>query len=339
LTLIVLGSILIVGCAPAPTAAPAAPATQAPAEQPPAAPTEAPAKEIIIGHSFPDLQNPYYVSVRDAVTTLMEEAGYTYIVTDSTQDPAKQITDIENLVQLGAAVIFIDAVDPTAVVPAVEAANNANIPVVTLMRKPTGGLWVTNVYLDSIKHGELACQLIVDKLGGTGNVVDLQGILATDAGRDRTKGCMNAFTAAPGINLVAQVPAGWNRTEALDQMGTILEANPVVDGVFGANDEMALGAIQAFKAAGIDPSTKIITGVDGTFEAFEAICKHEMTGTVATFGTEEARIILGLANDVVTGKAPPASMEFEGEMVTLDNMDAMIVKAEYTLDCGALAPK
>jgi ribose transport system substrate-binding protein len=241
-------------------------------------------------------------------------------------------------VQRGATLIFIDAVDPTAVVPAVQAANDADIPVVTLMRKPTGGSWVTNVYLDSIKHGELACQLIVDKLGGTGNVVDLQGILATDAGRDRTKGCGNALTAAPGITLVAQVPAGWNRTEALNQMSTILEAHPDVDAVFGANDEEALGAIQAFKAAGIDPATIVITGVDGTLEAFEAICKHEMSGTVATFGTEEANIIMELTNNVVTGETPPESLEFKGELVTLDNMDAMIEKAGYDLDCAALAP-
>jgi ribose transport system substrate-binding protein len=194
------------------------------------------------------------------------------------------------------------------------------------------------VYLDSIKHGEMACQLIVDMLGEKGNVVDLQGILSTDAGRDRTIGCTNIYNAYPDINMVAQVPAGWTRTEALAQMGTILEAHPDVDGVFGANDEEALGAVQAFKAAGIDPTTKVIAGVDGTYEAFEAICKHEMVGTVATFGIEEAHIIADLAQMVVNGETPPADMEFKGELVTLDNIDAMIEKAGYDLDCAALAP-
>jgi len=319
--LAILGALLVVGCAQA-TETQSAPQPT----EPMAAPTEAAATEIVIGHTWPDLQNPYYVSVRDATVELMAGLGYTYIYTDSAQDPAKQVTDVENLIQRGANLIFIDAVDPTAVVPAVEAANDAGVPVITLMRKPTGGTWVTNVYLDSIKHGEMACQLIVDMLGGT------------DAGRDRTIGCTNIYNAYPDIDMVAQVPAGWTRTEALAQMGTILEAHPDVDGVFGANDEEALGAVQAFKAAGIDPTTKVIAGVDGTYEAFESICRHEMVGTVATFGIEEAHIIADLAQMVINGETPPTDMEFKGELVTLDNIDAMIEKAGYDLDCAALAP-
>jgi ribose transport system substrate-binding protein len=125
ISLAMLGVLLVTGCAQATET----PSAAQPAE-PMAAPTEAVAEEIVIGHTWPDLQNPYYVSVRDATVVLMEELGYTYIYTDSAQDPAKQITDVENLIQRGAKVIFIDAVDPTAVVPAVEAANAAGIPVI-----------------------------------------------------------------------------------------------------------------------------------------------------------------------------------------------------------------
>ncbi len=84
----------------------------------------------------PDLTNPYYVTLTGALGNLLKQAGCTFILAGSQQLPTKQLTDIRNMIQRGVKVLFIDSVDPTAIVPAFKDANSANIPVVTLIRPP-----------------------------------------------------------------------------------------------------------------------------------------------------------------------------------------------------------
>lgn len=297
------------------------------------------APQPVVGHSFPDLQNPYYVSVRESAAENFKQLGYKYVVTDSTQDPAKQVQDVEDLIQRHVDVLFIDAVDPKAVVPAYQAANKAGVPVVALIREPAGGHYVSFVYLDSVKHGRIACQFIVEKLGGKGNVVELQGIMATQPGQERSRGCRQALSKVPGIKLVASQAANFNRVDALKAMDNILQAHHDVDAVFGANDEEALGAIESLKAAGIDPSKKVIVGIDGTQVALQSICKRELTATVATIGKEEGKIIADLAAKIVQHQSVPSRVEFKEVFVTKDNVVAVEKRSGWNFDCAALAPK
>ena len=286
--------------------------------------------EFVIGHTYPDLQNPYYVSLKDATEPLMQELGYRYIATDSTQDPAKQLTDIENLISRGVDILFIDAVDPKAIVPGVQAANQADIPVVALVRVPKGGEWKSLVYLDHVKHGQISCQYIVDELNGNGNVAELQGIMATNSGSERSKGCNKALSAAPGIDRIAQQEADFARPQALDAMENIIEANRgKIDGVFAANDAMILGAIEAFKSAGIDPADKVTVGIDGTSEALKAICDGELDATMATPAANEAKIIARLAKKIRNDKKVPNRIEFKGIFTTQENVKEVIKTSEF----------
>jgi ribose transport system substrate-binding protein len=317
------------GCSSAATSAPAtaAPATAAPA-------TAAPGKlaNCKVGHTFPDLQNPYYISLHDALEKLLKDAGCEYIATDSQQKPDKQLADVENMIQLGVKVILIDAVDNVAIVPAFEAANKANIPVITLIREPKGNVdYASYIWFDSVKHGRLACQFIVDQLGGKGNVVNLQGNMATQPGQERSKGCVEAFdAAAPGIKVVATQAAAWDRVTAERVMTDILTANPSVDGVFGANDEEALGVVKAFEQAGQDPSKKIIVGIDGTQVAYDAICQGTMKATVATVPAVEAQLAFGAIQQLVTGQTPPKKIEFIEDFVTKANVNEIAQKSNFT---------
>jgi ribose transport system substrate-binding protein len=316
------------------TAAPpsAAPPSQAATSQAPASAGTGKLADCVVGHTFPDLQNPYYISLHDALAKLLQDAGCEYVATDSQQKPDKQLADVENMIQRGVKVILIDAVDNVAVVPAFEAANKANIPVITLIREPKGNVdYASYIWFDSVKHGRLACQFIVDQLHGQGNVVNLQGNMATQPGQERSKGCDEAFSAAaPGINVVATQAANWDRPTAERVMTDILTAHPNVDGVFGANDEEALGVVKAFQQAGQDPSQKVIVGIDGTQVAYDAICQGTMKATVATVPAVEAQLAFGAIQQLMTGQTPPKKIEFIEDFVTKDNVSEIAQKSNFT---------
>jgi ribose transport system substrate-binding protein len=287
--------------------------------------------KFVVGHTYPDLQNPYYVNVRQSLESQLKKAGDTYLATDSQQDPAKQATDIENLIARHVNLLIVDAVDPQAVVPGIEAANRANIPVLALIRKPEGGDIASMVYFNSIEHGRVACQYIVDRLHGKGNVVELQGILATQPGRERSQGCEQALSKAPGIKLVAKQPANFDRPHAFNAMQDILRAHPQVDAVFAGNDEEALGAVQAFKAAGIDPSKKVITSVDGTQAGLQAICDGQISATMATIARHEADLAAGVVKDIQDGKKPPKQVLFQGTFATASNVRDVIKRSGFNV--------
>lgn len=292
---------------------------------------------FVVGHTYPDLQNPYYISVRTATQQKFKKLGWEYIFTDSTQDPAKQVTDIENLVSRGVDLLFVDAVDPKAVVPGVKAANQANIPVVALIRKPAGGNWKSFVYLDLVNEGRLAGQYIVDQLNGKGNVVELQGIMDTQSGRDRSKGFNMAISAAPGIKVVAQQEANFERGAAFNAMEAIIQSHSNIDAVFGANDEEILGAIKALKSSGVDPKSKVTVGVDGTEVALKAMCSGDLDATVATIGRKEADIIVDLAKKIHNDKAVPKQVKFPDVFVTKKNVKEVIKRSGFNIDCEKLA--
>jgi ABC-type sugar transport system substrate-binding protein len=320
------------------TAAPAtaAPATAAPATAAPATPAAsagtAQLAGCVVGHSSPDFQNPYYVSLHDSLAALLKAAGCEYIATDSQQKPDKQLSDIENMIQRGVKVILIDAVDNVAIVPAFKAANDAGIPVITLIREPKGNVdYASYIWFDSVKHGRLSCQYIVDQLGGKGNVVNLQGNMATQPGQERSKGCVEAFdAAAPGISVVSTQAANWDRVTAERVMTDILTAHPNIDGVFGANDEEALGVVKAFQQAGQDPSKKVIVGIDGTQVAYDAICQGTMSATVATVPAVEAELAMGVITQLMTGQTPPKKVEFIEDFVTKANVNEIAQKSNFT---------
>jgi ribose transport system substrate-binding protein len=113
-------------------------------------------------------------------------------------------------------------------------------------------------------------------------------------------------------------------------MTDILTAHPNIDGVFGANDDEALGVVKAFQQAGQDPTKKIIVGIDGTQVAYDAICQGTMKATVATVPAVEAQLAFGAISQLMTGQTPPKKIEFVEDFVTKDNVVAVAAKSDFT---------
>ncbi|PLV58290.1 ribose ABC transporter substrate-binding protein RbsB [Thermotoga sp. KOL6] len=236
--------------------------------------------KFVIGLSLSTLNNPFFVTLRDGALDTAQKLGIELIVVDAQDNPAKQLNDIEDLIQRKVDLIIINPTDSDAIVTAVESANEAGIPVITVDRASNGGKVVCHIASDNVEGGRMAARYIAQVLNGKGKVVELVGIPGTSAARDRGKGFEEELAKYPGLELVAKQTANFNRAEGLTVMENILEAHPDIDAVFAQNDEMALGAIEAIRAAGkLDQI--IVVGFDAIPDAIEAIKKGDMEATIA----------------------------------------------------------
>ena len=233
----------------------------------------------VYGLSLSTLNNPFFVTLKDGAEAKAAELGVTLVIVDSQDDPAKEAVNLEDLIQQEVDAILVNPTDADAVVPSVMKANAAGIPVFTIDRGAAGGEVVAHVASDNVAGGKMAAEFLLDAIGGSGKVVELEGIAGTSAARDRGEGFNAVVGAASGVEVVARQTANFNRAEGLSVFENILQAQPEIDGVFAHNDEMILGAIEAAKAAGRDGI--VFVGFDAVDDAVAAVNDGSLAATVA----------------------------------------------------------
>jgi ribose transport system substrate-binding protein len=311
-------------------AAPAEPAAPAESE----APAEAPAGDsgLTLGLSLSTLNNPFFVTLKDGAEAAAAAAGAELIVVDAQDDPAKEATNIEDLIQKGVDALLINPTDADAIVPSIQKANQAGIPVFTIDRGAAGGEVVAHIASDNVAGGSMAAEFLCDAIGGSGQVVELEGIAGTSAARDRGQGFNDYMSAnCSGAEIVAKQTANFNRAEGLSVFENILQAQPDVTAVFAHNDEMILGAIEAAAAAGADGI--VFVGFDAVDDAVAAVEAGTLAATVAqqpdqigALGVETAVTSLGGSSvedyipvdlALVSGDGMAASAPVSGEGLTL----------------------
>jgi ribose transport system substrate-binding protein len=256
--------------------------------------------EGTIGLVLSTLNNPFFVTLKEGAEAKAKDLGYKLLVLDSQNDPAKELANVEDLLSKKISLMLINPTDSDAVVSAIRAANRAEVPVVTLDRGATGGNVMSHVASDNVQGGMMAGELIVKTLGGSGKVVELQGVAGTSAARDRGEGFNNAVDAASGIIVVASQVADFDRTKGLNVMENILQAQSDIDAVFAHNDEMALGAIKAIESSN---RNSIVVGFDGTGDAVTAVKSGAMLATVAQQAARIGSIGVETADAILKGKS------------------------------------
>jgi ribose transport system substrate-binding protein len=251
------------------------------------------------------LNNPYFVTLADGAKAKAKELGYDLVVLDSQNDTAKELSNVEDALNQNVKALLLNPVDSAAARAGIHEAEAQKVPVLTLDRSAKGVTVASHIASDNVAGGKLAGELIVQQLGGKGNVVELQGQPGTDAARDRSNGFRQALAAAPGLKVVASQPANFDRTQGLNVMENILQAHPKVDAVFAADDEMALGAIKAIQAARLKI---VVVGFDGTPDAVAAIKNGTMYATIAQQPSLIGSLGVEEADKIIKGQAPPASI-------------------------------
>lgn len=270
--------------------------------------------EGTIGFSVSTLNNPFFVDVRDGAQEAAAQDGTKLMIMDAQNDASKQMSNIENLIQKKVGVLIVNPVDSKAIVPAIEAANKANIPVITVDRGADGGVVVTNIASDNVEGGKMAAQLIAEKLGGKGNVVELEGIPGASASNDRGKGFDDAIKEVGGITLLSKQPADFDRAKGMKVMENILQATPDIQAVFAQNDEMALGAMEAIQAA--NRNDILIVGFDATNDAQKAVQDGKMLATVAQQPKEMGKISIEIAKKIMANEKVDPFIPVKLELIT-----------------------
>nr|WP_240973071.1 substrate-binding domain-containing protein [Nonomuraea sp. FMUSA5-5] len=155
--------------------------------------------------------------------------------------------------------------------------------------------------------------------GGKGKVVEIQGILGTNVAQDRSKGFQQQIATHKDIRVVATQAADFDRAKALNVMTNVLQANPDIDGVYAANDEMAMGVLAALKARNLVGKVKVV-GNDGIADALAAVAAGQMYATNAESPFALGQKVISLAGDVLGGKQVQPDETLRGELVTKDNV-------------------
>lgn len=265
-----------------------------------------------IGLSISTLNNPFFVTLEEGSMQKAESLGYDLIVLDAQDDPSKQLNDIEDLIRKNVRVILINPTDSLAIVSAIESANNAGIPVITVDRSAEGGEIAAHVASDNVAGGYMAGEYLYTLVGDGARVVELEGVPGASATRDRGKGFNDAISGK--LQVVARQTANFNRAEGLTVMENILQAHEDVQGVFAHNDEMALGAIRAIEAAG--RTDIVVIGFDATDDAVVAVQNGEMAATVAQKPALIGELSVDTADKLLKGQAIQTVVQVELALIT-----------------------
>ena len=262
-----------------------------------------PAEGYTIGLSLSTLNNPFFVTLKEGAEAAAGAAGVELIVVDAQDDPAKEATNIEDLIQKGVDALLVNPTDADAIVPSIQKANEAGIPVFTIDRGAAGGEIVSHIASDNVAGGRMAGEFLCQALGESGKVVELEGIAGTSAARDRGQGFNDYMSSeCTGVEIVARQTANFNRAEGLSVFENILQAQPEIAGVFAHNDEMILGAIEAAEAAG-RAGEIIFVGFDAVDDAVAAVEAGSLAATIAQQPSEMGRLGVEFAVKYLNGES------------------------------------
>lgn len=263
-----------------------------------------------IGFSISTLNNPFFVTLSEGAKANAQEQGAEISIVDAQDDASKQASDVEDLIQQGVDLILINPVDSSAVGSAVESANAAGIPVITVDRTADTGEVVSHIASDNVAGGVLAGEYLLELVGEGAKTAMLEGVAGSSAARDRGEGFLKAVDGK--VDLVSSLTANFDRGEGLTVMENMLQANPEIQAVFAQNDEMALGALEAIQATGKD--IKVI-GFDATDDALAAIKAGKLAASVAQKPEEIGKSAIATAVAYLNGETVEEFVPVELELV------------------------
>lgn len=262
-------------------------------------------EQITILGSVPSLSFPFFVHMLNQIKVEAEAEGVTLIESDGQNSAPKQTGDVEAALVQGVNAIVISPLDVNALAPAVEQAIQAGIPVVTIDRRVDGveGI-LAHVGADNVKGGEAQAEAIIAAFPDGATIFHLQGQPGAGPAIDRNQGVHNILDGKDQYKIVFEQTANFNRAEALSVIEAGLAANGKPDVIVCANDDMALGAIEAVAAAGF--TDVLIYGFDALPEALVAVRDGALAGTVEQFPGEQSRTAVRIAVAFARDKQEPA---------------------------------
>jgi ribose transport system permease protein len=261
------------------------------------------------------LNNPFFVSVGDGAKDQAAKLGVNLDVQNANNNDTSSLNQATTALVKKPGVLLLDPTSSEAGGSITVKANQADVPVVAFDRVPDQGKLAAFIGYDAVQAGKNGAKALCDAVGGSGKVAELQGLLGTSVARDRSQGFKAGMKECPGVEVVAVQSADFDRGKALDVTTNILQANPGITGIYGANDEMALGAVAAVKSRGLLSTIKIV-GNDGIGDALAAVKSGEMYATNAESPFALGQEVAKIGHAVATGEKVEASRVLQGQLVT-----------------------
>jgi ABC-type sugar transport system substrate-binding protein len=289
-------------------------------------------KKLRIVFSVPGLNFPFFVHMMNIARDKAADLDVELIEQDGKNDSATQSAGIESAIAQGVDGIVISPKDVDALAPAIQAATDAGIPVVTVDRNVTGAKTLAHVGADNVRGGEKQGEFLLTLLPNGGKVIELEGQVGASPAIDRDAGFKKAIEGHSEIEIVFDQTAGFARDQALTVTEQALQAHPDVNAIVAANDDMAFGAAEAAQGAGI----KIpIIGFDALPEALQAIQDGTLTATIEQWpGKQTSGAMQILVDNIRDGKEPAQHDNFiEPTLITIDNLG----EAERAAEAGIVA--
>ncbi len=284
---------------------------------------------IVIGLAVPSLSHPFFIYLKNHVTDEAERLGVDIIPADAEDIAARQMSIVEDFIVRGVDGVLISPIGADALVPAVKSLNRAKIPVATVDRKVNGGEVLVHVGADNVEGGRVAARYLIERLPAKANVIQLEGTPGASPAIDRKKGFEEEI-AKSGIKIIASQTADFSRAKGMSVMENLLQAHKDFQGLYAANDEMALGAAEAIRAHGISASAVVTVGYDAIPDALSYIRAGKLNATIEQFGGEQARKALRILVEYIKDKKTPPTGEIYIMPVAIDvnNLDQAEHKAE-----------
>jgi ribose transport system substrate-binding protein len=257
-------------------------------------------------------------------------------------DVATQASQVDSFINQGVDAIIVVPVQADSLAPQVASAKEKGIPLVPVNAALDSTDIAGNVQPDDVAAGEQEMQMMVEAIGGKGNIVILQGPLGQSGELQRTEGINNVLAKNPEIKVLAMDTANWKRDEAVNKMKNWISGfGDQINGVVAENDDMGLGALQALKESG---RTVPIVGIDGIEDGLNAVKSGEFIGTSLQNGTVELSAGLAVANALAKGEDVDKEPVYIMPAITQENVDVAIEhvvtkRAEFLAGLSELTKK
>lgn len=297
-------------------------AKEAPAEETGETSEEAAAEDgsIVIGCTLQNLSEEFMTMLKGAMEIKLEEYdNVDLIVNDAEGKPDKQASQLDSFVAQGVDAVIISPVDADALAPAVKSVVDAGIPVITCSADVTGDQGQVWVGSENENGGEIEMKYVAEQLGGKGKVAVLRGPLGAFAEQGRFAGYEAALEEYPDIEIVFDQTANWQREEAMALVENLLSSGTEIDAIVCQNDGMALGALEAVKAAGKKDDI-IITGIDAIEDALNSIKDGELDATCFQDAIGQGQSALEMAVKAANGETIERN-NIPFELVTSENVE------------------
>ncbi|MCG6213775.1 ABC transporter substrate-binding protein [Vibrio furnissii] len=290
------------------------------------------AKTLTVGFSQIGSESGWRAAETAVSKVEAEKRGITLKISDAQQKQENQIKAVRSFIAQGVDAIFIAPVVQTGWGPVLEEAKDDGIPVFLLDRGITvddDSLYTTAITADNVLEGNVAGQWLIDQVQGKPcNVVELQGTVGASVAIDRKQGFSNAISAVDNIRIVRTQSGEFTRSKGKEVMESFIKAEnngKNICAVFAHNDDMAIGAIQAIKEAGLKPGSDIfIVSIDAVPDIFKAMMNGEANATV-----ELTPNMAGPAFDALmalkdNGTLPPKKIVTESTLYLPDDAPAQL---------------